>query len=141
SRALSVLLAPRSAADPARRVGRIASGGGGDPAPPRRSWRAPSPRRVPPGVGVLVLGNPRGSHLVSDCRVLPVAAPEAVVGLRADDDPRRLGARDRRHRRRIDLAGARDVRDRAAPRRRPPADPSAAVRPAPRSAAPPPPRA
>src|SRR5204863_1547662 len=79
SRALPIILPARSAADAARRLGGIAAGRGGNPAPAWRRRTADGAGSVPARLGVLVLGAARESYLVSQRGLLPLAAPAAVV--------------------------------------------------------------
>ena len=118
SRPLPVVLAPRDAVDAARRVGRIAARCRRSAATPWRPQRDRGAAAVSQGLGALVLRAARKPYLVSGGRILPIAASTPVVGFRPDDDPRHLRAGRGGHRGRADLAGARDVCDGQARRRR-----------------------
>src|SRR5437870_5355259 len=80
SGSVSVVLAPGSATDAARRVGRFAARRGRSPAAACRAWRNRGAQSFSQGLGVLVLGAARESHFVSGRRLLPVAACTAVLG-------------------------------------------------------------
>ena len=95
-----VLCAPGGSCHHARRMGRLPADRDRDPDPTGAIRRRRAPRDILRGLGAVVRRPPREPPVLPGRRILPVPASPSVLGCCAGGDPRRVGARQGRYRRR-----------------------------------------